>query len=136
MTKRIVTVELDDTLKVVKNIFEQAAFHHLLVVENGKLYGVLSDRDLFKAVSPRIGLPGETPQDIATLHKKVHQIMSRKPVCLSPDADVYQAISIFNQHKISCIPIVDERVHPIGILSWRDILRVIEVNHNKKKNVS
>ncbi|MGJ8682051.1 CBS domain-containing protein [Paraglaciecola sp.] len=134
MTTRVVTVELDDTLRVVKNIFERAAFHHLLAVENGKLYGVLSDRDLFKAVSPKIGLPGETPQDLATLSKKVHQIMSRKPISLPADADVYQAISTFNQHKISCIPIVDEDQHPVGIISWRDILRVIEENHNKKLN--
>lgn len=132
MTKRVVTVELDDTLKVVKRIFEQMDFHHLLVVENNKLYGVLSDRDLFQAISPRLGSPGETPQDAATLNKKVHQVMSRKPISLLADADIYLAISTFNQHNISCIPIIDEHSKPIGILSWRDVFRVIEENHNKK----
>jgi acetoin utilization protein AcuB len=132
MTKRVVTVELDDTLNVVKKIFEQMDFHHLLVVENNKLYGVLSDRDLFKAISPRLGFPSETPQDTATLNKKVHQVMSRKPISLPSDADIYLAISTFNQHNISCIPIIDDNSKPIGILSWRDVFRVIEENHNKK----
>lgn len=132
MTKHLVTVELDDRLTVVKRKFEQFAFHHLLVVEEGKLYGVLSDRDLFKAISPKVGMPGETHQDAATLNKKVHQIMTRKPICLKADDDIYQAISTFNQYRISCIPIVSEQNHPVGILSWRDILRVIEENHNKK----
>lgn len=134
MTTPVVTVTLDDTLRVVKQIFENAKFHHLLVVEEGKLYGVISDRDLLKSVSPFIGTLQETVHDKFTLNKKVHQIMSRKPFSLSPSADVYEAISLFNQHSISCIPIVNENGAPVGIVSWRDILRTIEVNHNKKLN--
>lgn len=134
MSKPVVTVELDDTLAVVKHIFDNAKFHHLLVVEDGKLYGVLSDRDLLKALSPFIGTPSQTMHDKATLNKKVHQVMSRKPITLSPQADVYDAISVFNQHSISCIPIVDENGHLLGIISWRDILKTIEENRNKKLN--
>ncbi|WP_340678879.1 CBS domain-containing protein [Paraglaciecola sp.] len=132
MSKPIVTVELDDTLKVVKHIFERAKFHHLLVVEKDVLYGVISDRDLLKAISPHIGTPNETPHDTVTLNKRVHQIMTRKPITLPPQADVYAAIKIFNQHSISCIPIVNDKGRPVGIISWRDILRAIEQNHNKK----
>lgn len=134
MSKPVVTVTLDDTLGEVKHIFENAKFHHLLVVEEGKLYGVLSDRDLLKSISPFIGTVQETAHDKFTLNKKVHQIMTRKPITLSPFANVYEAISVFNQHNISCIPVVNEENIPIGIISWRDILRVIEVNHNKKLN--
>jgi acetoin utilization protein AcuB len=134
MSKPVVTVTLDDTLHVVKQIFENAKFHHLLVVENGKLYGVISDRDLLKSVSPFIDTLQATAHDKFTLNKKVHQIMSRKPITLTNSADVYEAISLFNQHNISCIPIVNEKGTPIGIVSWRDILRAIEANHNKKLN--
>ncbi len=132
MSKPVVTVSLDDTLHVVKEIFKNANFHHLLVVEAGKLYGVLSDRDLLKCISPFIGTVQETAHDKFTLNKKVHQIMTRKPITLTPLADVYEAISLFNQHSISCIPIVNEKGAPVGIVSWRDIFRTIEVNHNKK----
>mgnify|MGYP000060968122 CR=1 FL=1 len=132
MTTPVVTVTLDDTLRVVKHIFENAKFHHLLVVEKGKLYGVISDRDLLKFISPFIGTVQETVHDKFTLSKKVHQIMSRKPITLKPSANIYEAISLFNQHNISCIPIVNEEDEPFGIVSWRDILRVIEDNYNKK----
>lgn len=132
MSKPVVTVKLDDTLRTVKSIFENAKFHHLLVVEEGKLYGVISDRDLLKSISPFIGTVQETVHDKFTLNKKVHQIMSRKPISLGPSANVYAAISLFNQHNISCIPIVNESGAPVGIVSWRDILRIIEANHNKK----
>jgi acetoin utilization protein AcuB len=132
MTSPVVTVTLDDTLRVVKHIFENAKFHHLLVVEKSKLYGVISDRDLLKFISPFIGTVQETVHDKFTLSKKVHQIMSRKPITLKPSANIYEAISLFNQYNISCIPIVNEADEPVGIVSWRDILRVIEDNYNKK----
>ena len=46
MSKTVVTVEMDDMLRTVKEIFDHMKFHHLLVVEAGKLFGVVSDRDL------------------------------------------------------------------------------------------
>ena len=123
MTKKVVTVEMDDKLSVVKDIFENSKFHHLLVVEEGKLFGVVSDRDLLKALSPNLGTMTETYKDAATLNKRVHQIMTRKPITLKPSATVKDAVGLFNQHRISCLPIVDDEFRPVGILSWRDILR-------------
>ncbi|WP_301003907.1 CBS domain-containing protein [Arsukibacterium sp.] len=55
MSKQPVSVSPDDTLAVVKEIFDHVKFHHVLVVENNSLLGVISDRDLFKALSPNIG---------------------------------------------------------------------------------
>ena len=126
MSKRIVTIEMDDSLGVVKNIFDNSRFHHLLVVESGILHGVVSDRDLLKALSPNIGTASETTKDLATLNKRVHQILTRTPITLTPAAGIYDAIDIFNNHSISCIPVVDVAQKPVGLISWRDILKVID----------
>lgn len=123
MTKRLVTVGFDDTLETVREIFEEATFHHLLVVEDGELQGVVSDRDLLRALSPFIDSVVETQRDLGTLNKRVHQIMSRKPVTLPPDADVTEATRLFLAQPISCIPVVDGDSRPVGIVSWRDVLR-------------
>ncbi|MGF6571964.1 acetoin utilization protein AcuB [Paraburkholderia sp. GAS333] len=125
MTPRVVTVGFDDTLASVKGIFDAVKFHHLLVVEDGELQGVVSDRDLLRAMSPFIGSVVETQRDVGTLGKRVHQIMSRKPVTLRPDASVEEAVRLFLAHEISCIPVVDEKFRPVGIVSWRDILRTM-----------
>jgi len=123
MTKRLVTVEMDDKLSLIKEIFEKLKFHHLLVVDSNKLYGIISDRDLLKAISPNLGTSTESFKDTATLNKRVHQIMTRNPIVLHADADVFDAIDLFNQHRISCLPVVDDDFKPIGVISWRDILR-------------
>lgn len=125
MTKKIVTVELDDTMKTVKGIFDNLKFHHLLVIESGKLIGVVSDRDLLKAISPNIGTMSETFDDEATLNKRVYQVMTRKPITLRPEAPIGDAVNLFNAHRISCIPIVDREFRPVGIITWRDILKAI-----------
>lgn len=125
MSKQVATVVFDDTLATVKDIFDAANFHHLLVVEDGRLHGVVSDRDLLRAMSPFIGSNVESARDLNTLNRRVHQIMSRQPITLRPEAAIADAIDLFLAHQVSCIPIVDEQFRPVGIVSWRDILRAM-----------
>ncbi|MEH0166371.1 CBS domain-containing protein [Roseateles microcysteis] len=125
MSTTLVTVELDDSLNTVKNIFDKARFHHLLVVEEGRLFGVVSDRDLLRALSPFAGTIVETPRDQATLNKRVHQVMSRKPLTLRPEATITEAVQMFLEHGVSCLPVVDEAFRPVGIVTWRDLLRAL-----------
>ncbi|MFK8083122.1 MAG: CBS domain-containing protein [Granulosicoccus sp.] len=128
MTTRIVTIDMDDSLRVAKEIFDNVRFHHLLVVHLDKLEGVLSDRDLLKAMSPYLGSAAETNRDRLTLDRKIHQVMTREPVTLQAAAALDEAVEIFINRRFSCIPIVDERKIPVGIVSWRDVLRGLQGN--------
>ena len=132
MSDNLVTVELDDSLATVKEIFDHVSFHHLLVVEGKKLLGVISDRDLLKAISPNVDTAAATTKDLATLNKKAHQIMTRNPVTATPEASIIEVVALFNEHPISCIPVVNDNGEPEGIISWRDIMREIG-NRNKAK---
>jgi len=124
MTARVVTVEFDDSLATVKEIFDSLRFHHLLVIgSDKKLCGVISDRDLLRAISPYVGTPSETARDSATLKKRAHQIMTRSPLALHAEASLEDAIQLLLEHRVSCIPIVDEGFRAVGIVSWRDIVR-------------
>ena len=126
MTARIVTVEMDDRLEAVKEIFDTMGFHHLLVVdEHKKLSGVLSDRDLLRALSPYVGSATETARDLATLNKRVHQIMTRRPITLRQESGIAEAVELLLKNRISCLPIVDDDFKPVGIVSWRDLLRTL-----------
>jgi acetoin utilization protein AcuB len=124
MSSRVVSVELDDSLETVKRIFDSAKFHHLLVVgSDKKLLGVISDRDLLRAISPYVGTLAEQARDLATLKKRVHQIMTRAPITLTAEASVEDAVQLFLAHRVSCIPIVDESFRAVGIVTWRDVLK-------------
>src|ERR1700721_197342 len=135
MTTRVVSVEMDDRLDVVKQIFDTLKFHPLLVIDDRKrLKGVVSDRDLLKALSPYVGSATENARDIATLNKRVHQIMSRNLITLQPRASISEAVQLFLDHRISCIPITDVALKPVGILSWRDVLKTLLAGQNSGTN--
>ncbi len=125
MSIKPITVKMDDKLKAVKEIFDNTKIHHLLVIESSIVFGVVSDLDLYKALSPSIGSRAETLKDAATLNKQVHQIMSRNPITLNPDAHLSEVIDIFSNHSFSCIPIVNHERKPLGIITVKDIMRLL-----------
>ena len=128
MSKPPVVVEMDDDLTKIRDIFDLVSFHHLLVVREHKLVGIISDRDYFKAVNTSLGTYSETSRDLLTLNKKAHQIMSRKVVTVSDTASVYDVVDLFNKTRMSCIPVVDKDNVPLGIISWKDIIRILALN--------
>jgi acetoin utilization protein AcuB len=133
MSRRVITVKLDTSLCRVKRIFDDIKFHHLLVIGDEMLFGVISDRDLLKNISPYIGTEAETDRDRQTLRKTAHQIMTRKPVVLTRDDGIYDAVDVFTEYNISCIPIVDNvtNMKPVGLISWRDIMNAIAQKRKK-----
>ena len=125
MSREVVSVDIDDTLKVIREIFEHVRFHHVVVMDNNRLVGVISDRDLLKAVSPYANTQAERPRDAATLRKRAHHIMTRKPITIAADSGVLEAIKSFVDDKISCLPVLNKDGTVAGILTWRDILKAI-----------
>jgi acetoin utilization protein AcuB len=125
MTSRVVTVGMDDSLEVVQNIFRRVRFHHVLVVDQDRLLGIISDRDLLKAVSPYVGTLSETPRDIATLSKRVHQIMSRNPVTIRPSTTIQEAGQLMIQQGVSCLPVLSAEETVLGLVTWKDLLKAL-----------
>ncbi len=125
MSNKVVTVEMDDNLETVKKIFDNVCFNHLLVVNSEGLVGVISQIDLYKSLSPNLDTTAEKVSDRVGLNKKAHQIMTRKPVTLNVSDKAHDIIDAFNRNKISCIPVIDDNNKPVGIISWRDILKLI-----------
>jgi acetoin utilization protein AcuB len=74
-------------------------------------------------LSPYVGSAAETSRDLATLNKRVHQIMTRRPLTLRPQSAIAEAVNLLLTQRISCIPIVDDDSKPVGIVSWRDVLK-------------
>ncbi|MCZ4337529.1 CBS domain-containing protein [Shewanella colwelliana] len=122
MSTRVVTIDMDDRLTVVKEIFDAAPFHHLLVIEESKLQGVLSERDYLRTLSPNIGAINETERDNETLQRRAHQVMSRDPITISPRKNIKQASQLMLQHEIGCLPVLDNGTI-VGIITWKDLLR-------------
>lgn len=123
MTRRVVSVGPDDPLSEVKRILDGAPFHHLVVARHERVVGVLSDRDLLAAISPYADHPAETARDLATLNKRVHQVMSRNPRTVRAETSLEEAVAVLLEGPGGCLPVVDADGRPAGIITWRDLLR-------------
>lgn len=125
MSRRVVTVSPDDTLAVVRRLFDEHRFHHLIVAEKGVARGVLSQRDLLKHLSPFVGTLSEARKDAWTLEKRVHQVMSRTIVWAQPETPITEAALMMAANRISCLPVLSDKGHPVGIVTTVDLLRWI-----------
>ncbi|WP_022941381.1 CBS domain-containing protein [Psychromonas hadalis] len=124
MTTRVVTIEMDDRLTVVKEILDQAPFRHLLVIEDEQLQGVISDRDLLRCLSPFIGTDAESVRDKNTINQRAHQVMTRSPVTANSEITIRDALTLMLAHNIGCLPIVDDGKIE-GIFTLHDGLRAL-----------
>ncbi|PCH96301.1 MAG: CBS domain-containing protein [Gammaproteobacteria bacterium] len=133
MNTKLITLSMDSTLNEAKELFEANKIHHLLITDDeGLLAGVMTDRDLYKHLSPTAGTSQETHRDTALMQKKLHQIMSRNLITAKTHQSLNQAVVLFYDHHISCLPVVDEHNKPLGIITWRDILKVLALQYKKK----
>ena len=64
----------------------------------------------------------------------LHQIMSRKLICAREDLDVAVVVGLMIRHHIGCIPVVDERQHPIGMITKSDVIEQIDATMSSVNN--
>jgi acetoin utilization protein AcuB len=123
MTKDPVTISEDTSMiKAIHNMKERR-FRRIPVVAQGKLVGMVTDRDL-KEASPSKA----TTLDVHELYYllaelRVEEIMSRNPVSVSQDSTVEHAAQIMLEHTISGLPVVDETGKVVGIITQSDVFR-------------
>jgi len=117
MKTDVFTLSSDQTVQDVMDLFKEKRIRHAPIVDDGKVVGIVTDRDLKDAVPSRFTVaPKGEPYK-----KKVAEIMTPNPVTTHPLDFVEEVAMIFYEQKIGCIPVVsnDELV---GFLTETDLL--------------
>ncbi|WP_159267647.1 CBS domain-containing protein [Zhongshania aliphaticivorans] len=128
MTSPVLTVDADERLARLSQIFSEKQLHHLLVVDEDRFVGVISDRDFYKSIGPRAQSQIANSVEAAALNKRAHQVMSRHPICVREHQSVEDVMDLLIAHQISCVPVVNSQNFPIGIISWRDVIKLLREN--------
>ena len=122
MKTEVVTIGMDVPLRSISNMFQERGFHHALVVEDGELCGLISDRDVLRATSPFLNTPSEQNRDLATLRKRAHQLMTRNPITITAEADWEEAVQLMLLKDVACLPVLSPDGRLVGIVTWKDLL--------------
>lgn len=122
MTRKLVAVAPQRAVGDLQPLFTLHRIHHLLVVEEGKLLGIISDRDVLRSISPFANTPAAEQKDSFTLSRKAHQIMNKNVVSVNSTASIRDACATLLDNGKSLLPVIDDG-KLVGVLSWKDILR-------------
>lgn len=125
MTPDPVTISPDVTLPEADHLMKKCRVHRLPVVEQGRLVGVvtLSDiRDASPACTTALSL---YEWNYLWSRLTVREIMTRDPIWVSPETSVLAAGRLMLEHRISGLPVCDENGRLVGIITDRDIFRVL-----------
>ncbi|HLF64982.1 MAG TPA: CBS domain-containing protein [Saprospiraceae bacterium] len=112
MTTKLLTAGPNDSLNVVRQILLKHRIHHVPVVEDKKLVGLVTTYDLFKLSFH----PDETD------NIKVREIMTRKLATLEPHDKIGSAAEIFLEHLFHAVPIV-KNGELVGIVTSFDVMK-------------
>ena len=115
MTKDLVTATPEDTIVDVAQLMKNEDIGPVLVVDNNDsktLVGIITDRDIVLKVIAE----GKDPKTT-----RVGEVMSKKLVTCRPDDDVDVAIDAMAQFQLRRIPVVDDNVKLVGIISQADV---------------
>lgn len=114
MRSPAVTVTADTTLEDAYRTMREKRIRHLLVLEEGRLAGVITDRDLRLATSALVPSP-------FARGSQVSGVMSRQPLTADPSDPVEDAARVMREQKIGCLPVL-ESGRLIGIVTGLDLL--------------
>lgn len=123
------SVDVEATMDAALALMDRHDVRHLpvveqAVVEQGRLVGVLSDRDLLAATGwlPARVHAARGPLGEERIPASVREIASSPPVTIGPEADVRRAAVEFLVRRIGCLPVLDGP-ELVGIVTETDLLR-------------
>jgi len=122
MTRQVITISPELSIGEIRPMFNRFQIHHLLVVEDGKLVGLISDRDVLRAISPFVDTSAEDQKDSFTLTRKARQIMATQLLTVESQEGIRDACNRLLEGKVSLLPVVDKG-KLVGVVSWKDVLR-------------
>ncbi|MFL0796738.1 MAG: CBS domain-containing protein [Cellvibrionaceae bacterium] len=123
MSVNLKTICPDYTLAEIRNIFDNESYHHLPVTVEGKIVGIISDRDLHRNTSPDYGTDQEGERDRELMNQTAADIMTSDIITVDKNSTIDTASILMLENTISCIPIIDDDNNLEGLLTWKDILQ-------------
>lgn len=122
MTKKVITIGRHEPIRNAWILMEKCRIHHLPVVEEGKLVGIISDKDLDRALPSITEFKDREKLKLVLNTVSVDLVMSRPVRTITPDSDVRMVAGIFMENKFRCFPVMANGAL-VGIVTATDLLR-------------
>lgn len=121
MTKDVVTCSPDDEVEKIWRLMQETRFAGLPVVKDGKLVGIVTQKDLLESGA---ALPGfESTKGRFRASPKVSSVMNTNMVSVPPSTKIIKIARVMMAKNIGRVPVKDEKGRLIGIIDREDVAR-------------
>jgi CBS domain-containing protein len=118
MTTNVFTVSPDDRLMKANKIFDEKGFHHLLVVNENELVGILSKTDLLNYLWNAMA----AENIVKSSDILIKDLMTHNPITIDCDDTIGLAADIFLSNKLHSLPVLDGE-ELVGVITSYDLLK-------------
>jgi len=116
MTQPPITASLDTSLREISKLMIDKRIGSVLVVdEEGKLRGIVTERDIVFACS----------EGWSADERRAWEVMTENPITVKRDENILEVIRKMRDVNVRHMPVVDEEGKPVGVISSRDVLDII-----------
>ena len=112
-TRDVITAGPDEALAGIARRMQEHNVGTVVVVEDGRPVGIITDRDLALALGAR-GLSPQAP---------AREVMTRHVLAVPEDTGVFTATRFIQDRKVRRLPVVDREDRLVGLVSLDDLLR-------------
>jgi acetoin utilization protein AcuB len=114
MTGKVVTLSAHHNFNDAVNLMNDRYFRHCVVVDGQrKIIGVISDRDILRALA----------RNPNSRSKSLDQIMTTNPITVKRNTPIIEAVSKILFKRINCLPVVEDDDTVCGIVTSTDLLK-------------
>lgn len=130
MTNKLISISPESTIQEVKDVLEHHRLHHIPVVENGKLVGIVSMTDFLRlGMGAKLTEAGEAfdnegINNIIYASLKVGEVMTKNPATVTAETTIKDAADLFELNMFHALPVVDGG-KLVGIVSTFDLIRYL-----------
>jgi acetoin utilization protein AcuB len=117
-----VTVDVGQKFSDAAAALSSERFHHLPVLENGRLVGMLSAFDIVKVTSAVMGAKDAATMEYLDRHYRLADLMHQDVIVVGQRATVGEAARLLSAGGFHALPVVDANEHVVGIVTTTDLL--------------
>jgi len=120
-----VTLQPNDTLDLANDVISLGRIRHIPIVDDGRLVGIITERDLIGAAAGRIFGLKQKNKSALLKSVSIKEVMKKRVVTATPDTPIKDVAHLMAEKKIGGVPVVSAGM-VVGLVTTTDILRYVE----------
>ena len=126
MSHAVTSFDVEENLAVIQKHLVEHSFRRVPILYQDRIAGMITRADLVRAYKERFRPPTEMSEETGSDELLAEDAMKYGLLTVGPDTPLYDAMDMIARHHITGLPVVDEGLNLLGIITEKDVLNCID----------